>query len=226
MGAGKTTVGRLLAERWRPLRDTDRDVEAVEGRTVADIFVDSGEAHFRELERAAVAGRWPTTTACWRSAGERCSTRHPRAARRAPGRLPPGRALRRREAGRARRLAAAAARQRARPDQGSCSTSARPVYESVATARRRHRRAGRRRGRRRGRGSCAMAESVDRPRSASPRAAPYDVVVGPASSTELPAVLGDAPGASAGAPSTLADARRRGRALLGARGLDLALPDG
>jgi shikimate kinase len=56
MGAGKSTVGRRLAEAWGVgFRDTDRDIEAREGRSVADIFVDSGEAHFRELERAAVA---------------------------------------------------------------------------------------------------------------------------------------------------------------------------
>jgi shikimate kinase len=56
MGAGKTTVGRLLAEQWGvSFRDSDQDVEAAEGRTVSDIFVDSGEATFRELERQAVA---------------------------------------------------------------------------------------------------------------------------------------------------------------------------
>jgi len=56
MGAGKSTVGRLLAERWGVgFRDTDADVEALDGREVSDIFVESGEAHFRRLEAAAVA---------------------------------------------------------------------------------------------------------------------------------------------------------------------------
>ena len=56
MGAGKSTVGRLLAERWDvPFADTDDVVESAEGRSVSDIFVDSGEEHFRALERAAVA---------------------------------------------------------------------------------------------------------------------------------------------------------------------------
>jgi shikimate kinase len=56
MGAGKTTVGRILAERWHvEFRDTDDDVERTEGRAISDIFVDSGEHHFRTLEREAVA---------------------------------------------------------------------------------------------------------------------------------------------------------------------------
>jgi shikimate kinase len=55
MGAGKTTVGRLLAARWGvPFRDTDDDIERADGRSVSDIFVESGEEHFRALERAAV----------------------------------------------------------------------------------------------------------------------------------------------------------------------------
>jgi shikimate kinase len=55
MGAGKTTVAGLLAERWGvAVRDTDQDVEATTGRTIAEIFVDDGEEHFRALERAAV----------------------------------------------------------------------------------------------------------------------------------------------------------------------------
>lgn len=55
MGAGKTTVGQRLSELWDVgFRDTDRDIEASEERSVSDIFVDSGEAAFRALERAAV----------------------------------------------------------------------------------------------------------------------------------------------------------------------------
>ena len=56
MGAGKTTVGGLIAERLgTSLRDTDHDVEAAAGRTISEIFVDEGEAAFRALEREAVA---------------------------------------------------------------------------------------------------------------------------------------------------------------------------
>jgi shikimate kinase len=56
MGAGKTTVATLLGETWGvPVRDTDADIEAGEGRSISDIFVDDGEDHFRALEVAAVA---------------------------------------------------------------------------------------------------------------------------------------------------------------------------
>lgn len=55
-GAGKSTVGRLLADRLAVgFRDTDADVEAVAGKSVGDLFVDDGEERFRELEREAVA---------------------------------------------------------------------------------------------------------------------------------------------------------------------------
>jgi shikimate kinase len=54
-GSGKTTVGRILAQRLGVgFRDTDADVEQVAGKSVADIFVDDGEPRFRELEREAV----------------------------------------------------------------------------------------------------------------------------------------------------------------------------
>ncbi|MEU4516339.1 shikimate kinase [Nonomuraea wenchangensis] len=54
-GSGKTTLGHLLAERLGvAFRDTDADVEAVAGKPVSDIFVEDGEARFRELEHEAV----------------------------------------------------------------------------------------------------------------------------------------------------------------------------
>ena len=56
MGAGKSTVAGLLAGTWGvEVRDTDADIELLEGRSISDIFVDSGEDHFRDLERTAVA---------------------------------------------------------------------------------------------------------------------------------------------------------------------------
>jgi shikimate kinase len=55
-GAGKTTAGRLLATRWGvDFVDTDDVVEAQAGRSVADIFVESGESAFRAIEKSAVA---------------------------------------------------------------------------------------------------------------------------------------------------------------------------
>ena len=54
--SGKTTVGtRLAKELGTAFRDTDHDVEAQAGTSVADVFVTHGEAHFRALEERAVA---------------------------------------------------------------------------------------------------------------------------------------------------------------------------
>lgn len=54
-GAGKSTVGAVLAARLRTgYRDTDADIVAGEGREISDIFVEDGEEYFRALERAAV----------------------------------------------------------------------------------------------------------------------------------------------------------------------------
>ena len=55
-GSGKTTVGELLAQRLdTTFKDTDREVEAVAGMAVAEMFVEHGEEYFRALEREAVA---------------------------------------------------------------------------------------------------------------------------------------------------------------------------
>ncbi|MCW1092911.1 MULTISPECIES: 3-dehydroquinate synthase [Streptomyces] len=55
MGVGKSTVGQLLAERLGTgYRDTDEDIVTAQGRAIAEIFVDEGEAAFRALEKEAV----------------------------------------------------------------------------------------------------------------------------------------------------------------------------
>ncbi len=56
MGAGKTTVGRMLAGRlgWAHL-DSDAQVEADTGRTVPELFADHGEAAFRAEESRVLA---------------------------------------------------------------------------------------------------------------------------------------------------------------------------
>ncbi len=57
MGCGKTTVGRLLAERlgWSFIDLDDLIVEA-EGRRIPEIFAEGGEAAFRTAERQALSG--------------------------------------------------------------------------------------------------------------------------------------------------------------------------
>ncbi|MEV6481214.1 shikimate kinase [Streptomyces sp. NPDC051576] len=56
MGVGKSTVRQQLAGRLGVgYRDTDDDIVAAEGRTIAEIFVDEGEPVFRAIEKRAVA---------------------------------------------------------------------------------------------------------------------------------------------------------------------------
>lgn len=55
MGSGKSAVGRRLAARFDlGFRDSDAEVEAETGTTVAALFAEHGEPHFRELEHEAV----------------------------------------------------------------------------------------------------------------------------------------------------------------------------
>lgn len=55
-GAGKTTVGGLLAERLGVgFRDVDHDIAVAAGKSISDIFTSDGEPVFRELEENAVA---------------------------------------------------------------------------------------------------------------------------------------------------------------------------
>ena len=56
MGAGKSTVGRRLAQKLAlPFRDADHEIEAAAGMTIPDIFAIHGEAHFRDGERRVIA---------------------------------------------------------------------------------------------------------------------------------------------------------------------------
>ncbi|MDA8366516.1 MAG: shikimate kinase [Actinomycetota bacterium] len=67
MGAGKSTVGRVLADRTRaPFVDIDQRVVSVSGRSIPELF-DQSEEHFRQLESSSLAevgsGSVPTVIA-------------------------------------------------------------------------------------------------------------------------------------------------------------------
>lgn len=56
MGAGKSTVGRRLAQRLSlPFIDADQAIEEAAGMTITDIFARFGEPYFRDGERRVIA---------------------------------------------------------------------------------------------------------------------------------------------------------------------------
>ena len=55
MGAGKTTVGELLATKLnRELKDIDRVIEQEQKKSIIEIFTDDGEEAFRKLESETI----------------------------------------------------------------------------------------------------------------------------------------------------------------------------
>ena len=56
MGAGKTTVGRRLAEKLSlAFIDADHEIELAAGQTIPEIFAQHGETYFRDGERKVIA---------------------------------------------------------------------------------------------------------------------------------------------------------------------------
>ncbi len=63
MAVGKTSVGRRLAElRGWTFLDSDRQIEAITGRTVAEIWRSDGEPEFRRLEAEVLADALASAT--------------------------------------------------------------------------------------------------------------------------------------------------------------------
>ena len=57
MGSGKTTVGKLVADRLKlTLVDTDHMIASREGMTIPEIFESQGEPYFRSLETGVAMG--------------------------------------------------------------------------------------------------------------------------------------------------------------------------
>ena len=55
-GSGKTTIGKQVAEKLGvEFIDVDNEIEMDERTTISEIFVQKGEAYFRQLERAKIS---------------------------------------------------------------------------------------------------------------------------------------------------------------------------
>ena len=69
MGAGKSTIGRRLAEKLElPFVDADHEIELAAGKTIPEIFADHGEAYFRDGERKVISRLLENGAQFWRPA--------------------------------------------------------------------------------------------------------------------------------------------------------------
>ena len=65
MGSGKSTVGKILAEKMKLLFiDLDSEIEKTGGKSVSEIFNQDGEDHFRKLESEELKQYSESVVAC------------------------------------------------------------------------------------------------------------------------------------------------------------------
>ena len=88
MGAGKSTIGRLLAKELRiPFRDSDKEIEVRTGADIPWIFDVEGEQGFRDREQAVIADLASSGDAVLATGGGAVMRPENRAALRAGGRV-------------------------------------------------------------------------------------------------------------------------------------------
>ena len=81
MGAGKSCIGRKLAQRLRlPFVDADAEIEKAAGCSISEIFEEHGEQAFRDGERRVIArllddGPQVVATSVLGLCGRRCAAR-------------------------------------------------------------------------------------------------------------------------------------------------------